>query len=80
MSYIHLNPFRAGIVETVQSLKAYPFTGHCALMGKNDILRQDTAYMLALFGKTVTDARKEYADYVSKCAGAGRRPELTGAD
>ncbi len=47
-------------------------------MGKKDILWQDTAYVLALFGKTVTDARKSYADYVSKCAGAGRRPELTG--
>jgi hypothetical protein len=47
-------------------------------MGKKDILWQNTADVLALFGKTVTDARKSYADYVSKCAGAGRRPELTG--
>ena len=78
MSYIHLNPFRAGIVETVQALKAYPFTGHCALMGKKEILWQDTAYVLALFGKTVADARKNYAGYVSKYAGTGRRPELTG--
>jgi hypothetical protein len=78
VGYIHLNPFRAGIVETVQALRTYPFTGHCALMGKKDILWQDTANVLALFGKTVTDARKSYADYVSKCAGAGRRPELTG--
>ena len=78
VGYIHLNPFRAGMVETVQALRTYPFTGHCALMGKRDILWQDTAYVLALFGKTVTDARKSYADYVSKCAEAGRRPELTG--
>ncbi len=35
-------------------------------MGKKDILWQDTADVLALFGKTVTDARKSYADYVSK--------------
>jgi putative transposase len=73
-----INPFRAGIVETVQALKAYRFTGHCALMGKKEILWQDTAYVLALFGKTVTDARTSYADFVSKYAGAGRRPELTG--
>ena len=26
----------------------------------------------------MSDARKRYANYVSKCAGAGRRPELTG--
>ncbi len=47
-------------------------------MGKKDILWQDSADVLALFGKTVTDARKSYAVYVSKCAAAGRRPELTG--
>jgi hypothetical protein len=47
-------------------------------MGKKDIVWQDTAYVLALFGKTVNDARKSDAHYVSKCAGAGRRPELTG--
>jgi hypothetical protein len=48
------------------------------MMGKKDIVWQNTAYVLALFGKTVNDARKGYADYVSKCARAGRRPELTG--
>jgi len=78
VGYIHLNPFRAGIVKTVQALKSYPFTGHCALIGKKEILWQDTEYVLALFGKTVANARKSYADYVSKHAGTGRRPELTG--
>ncbi len=47
-------------------------------MGKKDIVWQDTAYVLALFGNTVKAARKAYADFVLKCAGAGRRPELTG--
>jgi hypothetical protein len=28
VGYIHLNPFRTGIVETVQALRTYPFTGH----------------------------------------------------
>jgi hypothetical protein len=30
-------------------------------LGKKDILWQDTAYVLALFGKTVPDARKRIA-------------------
>ncbi len=68
------------MVETVQALRTDPFNGFCALMGKKDIVRQDTAYVLGLFGKTVNDARKSYADYVSKCAGVRRRPELTEAD
>jgi hypothetical protein len=33
----------------VQALRTYRFTGHCALMGKKDILWQDFAYVLALF-------------------------------
>jgi REP element-mobilizing transposase RayT len=34
VAYIHLNPLRAGIVEDLAALKAYPFTGHSALMGQ----------------------------------------------
>ncbi len=78
VGYIHLNPLRARIIETTQALETYPFTGHCALMGKMRIPWQDSVYVLALFGKTVNGARKSYADYVSKCAKAGSRPELTG--
>ncbi len=78
VGYIHLNPFRARIVESLKELKTYPFSGHCALMGNKRILWQDTGYVLALFGKTVTGARRSYAGYVSKCAQAGSRPELTG--
>jgi putative transposase len=78
VAYIHLNPYRARIVESMHALETYPFAGHCALMGKTRIAWQDTEYILALFGKNVSMARKNYADYVSKCAQAGRRPELTG--
>jgi len=46
VGYIHLNPFRAGIVATVPALRTYPFTGHCALMGKKGILWQDTAVVM----------------------------------
>jgi putative transposase len=42
------------------------------------IITAGYAYVLAFFGKTVTNARKSYTDYVSKCAGAEKRPELTG--
>jgi putative transposase len=33
VAYIYLNPLRAGIVDDLAALKAYPFTGHSALMG-----------------------------------------------
>jgi len=32
--YIHLNPLRAEIVENLEALERYPYTGHSALMGK----------------------------------------------
>ncbi len=51
------------------ALRTDPFTGHRALMGKKDILWQDSADVLALFGKTVADARKSYADYVRQVDG-----------
>ena len=78
VGYIHLNPLRARIVDTFQALDAYPYSGHCALMGKKTIGWQDTGYVLAQFGKTLNRARKNYADYVSQCAPLGSRPELTG--
>jgi hypothetical protein len=33
----------------MQALRTYPFTAPIALMGKKDILLQDTAYVLAFF-------------------------------
>jgi hypothetical protein len=34
--YIHLNPLRAGIVKELKVLATYPYSGHCALMGKKE--------------------------------------------
>jgi hypothetical protein len=46
----------------VPALRTYHFTGHCALMGKKDILWQDTANVLVLFGKPITEAQKSSDD------------------
>ncbi len=78
VAYIHLNPVRAGIVGDVTSLKAYPFTGHSALMGRALRPWQDTPYVLALFGKSVSEARRNLQRHVARWAAKGRRPELTG--
>jgi hypothetical protein len=32
--YIHLNPLRAGIVETAESIKNYPWCGHREPLGR----------------------------------------------
>ena len=78
VAYIHLNPFRAGITETLTALQTYPFTGHCVLMGLKSAKWQDSDYVLGIFGRTIAEARYHYAEYVSTCALQGKRSELTG--
>jgi putative transposase len=76
--YIHLNPLRAKIVKTLTLSEKYPYSGHSALMGEIKRDFQDTAYVLRLFGKKVSAARKAYRTYVEKGIAQGRRPELVG--
>jgi putative transposase len=76
--YIHLNPVRAGIVQTLDELNSYKYCGHSVLMGKVKREWQDTDYVLGYFGKSKGKARKEYESFVKKGFSQGRKNELTG--
>ena len=76
--YIHLNPLRAGAVKDLKQLNVYPYSGHRVLMGKFDHEWQGTDYVLGMFGKTRSAARRAYAKFIAKGVSAGRRPELVG--
>ena len=76
--YIHLNPFRAGIVADVEELRGYSYSGHSALMGKRKREWQDVDYVLRHFGESVRKARNVYEAYVKEGVEHGRREELTG--
>lgn len=78
VAYIHLNPVRAGMVADVTALKSFSFTGHSALMGKRVCAWQDIDYVLALFGRTVSEARRNLQKHVSNWSAKGHCPELTG--
>jgi REP element-mobilizing transposase RayT len=78
VTYIHLNPVRAGIVADVAALKVFPYTGYSALMGKRLRPWQDTAYVLVFFGRRVSEARRNLESHVYKWFAKGRCPELTG--
>jgi putative transposase len=78
VAYIHLNPLRAGVVDDLAALKAYPFTGNSALMGREDRPWQDTRYVLALFGRGLSEARRNLQRHAAKWVLKGRCPELTG--
>jgi REP element-mobilizing transposase RayT len=76
--YIHLNPLRAGLVGSMHQLDRYPYCGHSVLMGKINNDWQDSHYVLKLFGKRVSSARKRYREFVEKGVKKGRRSDLTG--
>ena len=56
--YIHLNPIRAGIINSLDELKSYDYCGHSSLMGKKKREWQDNDYVLSYFGKRKNQERK----------------------
>ena len=76
--YIHLNPLRADLVSSMHQLDRYRYCGHGVLMGKINKDWQDSHYVLKIFGKRVSSARKRYRGFVEKGVKKGRRPDLTG--
>jgi putative transposase len=56
--YIHLNPIRARLVEELDGLSQYPFSGHSALVGTAKFPWQDTQWVLRMFGAKLGAARR----------------------
>lgn len=76
--YIHLNPLRSGLVQDPDGLDRYPYTGHSVLMANRKMPWQDTKWVLGMFGKKLTSARRAYRSFVEKGIADGRREDLTG--
>lgn len=78
LRYIHLNPLRAGEVESFMELGRYPWSGHAVIMGLLTNDWQDRDYALKWFGRKEKEAQAAYQAYLRKGVGQGRRPELVG--
>ena len=78
VSYIHLNPLRAGLVDSLEELGRYAWSGHKALMGVAEYPWQETEYVLQQFGSTAGSARKAYLEFALEQIQLGCQPELTG--
>ncbi|NTU44887.1 MAG: hypothetical protein HGA99_05100 [Chlorobiaceae bacterium] len=78
VSYIHLNPLRAGLVGSFEELERYRWSGHAAVMSRIRYEWQDIAYVLEYFGERESSARKAYLEFVSSESGLGQQAELTG--
>lgn len=76
--YIHLNPIRAKIIQTLKELDRYPWSGHRAIIGKQEYTWMDISSVIAQFGKTKKKAIAEYSRFVREDISQGRIPELTG--
>ncbi len=76
--YIHLNPFRAKIVKTIEELDRYPWSGHRDIVGKSKKTWMDTDYVLYQFGSTRRKALHAYRSFMREGIGQAGSKELTG--
>jgi len=76
--YIHLNPLRAKLVADIRELSKYPYGGHGVIMGKVSAEWQNAKYILRLFGKKTSVARRIYNEFVRKGIDIGKREDLVG--
>jgi REP element-mobilizing transposase RayT len=76
--YIHLNPLRSGLVTGYRSLKRFLYCGHGVLLGKRQNDWQNAGYVWSRFGKSRSQARRRYNEFVKQGVQDGRKPELVG--
>ena len=76
--YIHLNPLRARMLKDLKGLRAYRYSGHAVLLGREQHEWQDTDYVLKLFGSTKRKSLRNYESFIEAGMNQGRRPELIG--
>ena len=78
VSYIHLNPFRAGLVSSLEELDRYAWSGHAVLMGHQQNEWQERDFVLSQFGGTEKIAVERYREFLALESGKGRQPDLVG--
>ena len=76
--YIHLNPLRAGMVDTITKLGRYKWCGHSVIVDHGKNRWQDIKYVLMWFGRKEREAIKAYKKFVKEGIVIGKRPDLTG--
>lgn len=76
--YIHLNPLRAGLVESMDELDRFPWSGHAVLLNRKRRPWQERNEVLSLFGERKQEAARRYRDFVAAGIEMGRQPRLTG--
>lgn len=76
--YIHLNPVRAGMVQSVSDLKDYSWTGHPPLVGLKGPSWKNTKDVLALFSTKMDSALRLYEVFLQDGTALKPREDLMG--
>lgn len=76
--YIHLNPLRAGLVESIAKLDYFRWCGHSALVGRRKSEWQDTGFVLSCFGRRQKQGQIAYRRFIKEGIALGRQPQLVG--
>jgi len=76
--YIHLNPLRAGLVDSLDTLTRYQWCGHSVVVGQKSNSWQDRDYVLRWFGATEGKAVGDYCRFVQDGISLGKQSHLTG--
>lgn len=72
--YIHLNPVRAGLVESIDALDSYPWCGHAFVANGSEYPWHDVSFVLSWFGEKRGEALRHYRDFLK----SGIRDESAG--
>jgi putative transposase len=75
--YIHLNPLRASIVDTLAGLENYPWSGHRELSEKSTRKLIAADKVLSLFSDRRNAARQQYRQFIADGIDAPERAELS---
>jgi len=78
VAYIHINPLKAGIVESFEELARYPWSGHAVLIKRIHHDWFDRDYVLRFFGSKDGKARRAYLVFLEEEMGIDRESELSG--
>jgi len=76
--YIHLNPFRAGVVKSFEELENYPWCGHGVLTGRQRNDWQEKDFVLGFLGSRGKKAVRAYRGFMEAGKCLGQRLELVG--
>jgi putative transposase len=76
--YIHLNPLRAKMVKNLEELDRYPWSGHGALLGRENNDWQEREYVLGKFHSKEGAAIRSYRRFMEQGSGQGKRADLEG--